>query len=185
MQTSERILEQTQCWISTVVIAHAICPFAKQEFESKRIRYRQMPEDLEFSLDDVLQECQYLDKHPEIETSLLIYPKNLEDFDVFLEYHAIAEQQLVNSGYEGVYQFASFHPEYCFDGASDDDAANYTNRSPYPMLHIIREESLEQALKNYPHPEEIPERNIRYTRDLGINVMRRLLKHCVSHVQKT
>ena len=176
---SEKIIQQTQCWIKTVVIDHNICPFAKREFDSGRIRYRQMPEELEHSLDDVLQECQYLDNHQNVETTLLIYPTNLEAFDAFWEYVVIAEQVLLNNGYEGIYQLASFHPEYCFEGSDEDDPANYTNRSPYPMLHIIREASLEKALQNYPNPEEIPERNIRYTRDLGLRVMQRLFKSCL------
>jgi len=143
MQSSKLVIQQVQCWIKNVVIAHNICPFAKREFDSDRIRYRQMSEELAYSLDDVLQECQHLDNNPDVETSLLIYPTSLEDFDSFWEYYAIAEQLLIDSGYEGVYQLASFHPDYCFEGSHDDDPANYTNRAPYPMLHIIREASLE------------------------------------------
>lgn len=176
---SDNITQQIQCWIKNVVIAHNICPFAKREFNNGHIRYRQMPEELEYSLDDVLHECQYLDENPNIETSLLIYPKGLEDFTVFWEYFSIAEQLLLDSGYEGVYQLASFHPHYCFDGSDEDDPANYTNRAPHPMLHIIREESLASVLKHYPNPEEIPERNIRYTRDLGLTVMQRLFNNCI------
>ena len=176
---SEKIIEQTKCWLKNVVIAHNICPFAKREFDRDSIHYQIMPSDLRQSLDVFLTELQRLDNHAEIETSLLIYPNNLDDFDDYLDYHAIAQQLLVDNGYEGVYQLATFHPHYCFAGSDEADAANYTNRSPYPMFHIIREASLERVLKHYPNPEEIPERNIRYTRDLGLVVMRKMLKEAL------
>ena len=80
--------------------------------------------------------------------------------------------------YEGIYQLASFHPDYRFEGAGPDDPANYTNRSPYPMLHILRETSVEQALKNYPNPEKIPERNVQLTQGLGLQIMEELLAGC-------
>ena len=85
---------------------------------------------------------------------------------------------LIEQGYEGVYQLASFHPDYCFDGAKRNDAANYTNRSPYPMLHLLRETSLEQAIRSYPHPENIPQRNIELTQELGLAKMQVLLAAC-------
>ncbi|MCX7088408.1 MAG: DUF1415 family protein, partial [Methylococcales bacterium] len=84
----------------------------------------------------------------------------------------------VQQDYEGTYQLASFHPEYRFANAPNDDPANYTNRSPYPMLHLIREASIEAVLSTYPDPESIPERNIQYTRQLGITTLRKLLADC-------
>ena len=85
---------------------------------------------------------------------------------------------MVKQGYEGVYQLASFHPQYRFADSPIDDASNYTNRSPYPMLHILREASIEKALLNYPDPENIPERNIKLTRELGLEQMKKLLFEC-------
>ena len=79
-------------------------------------------------------------------------------------------------GYEGVYQLASFHPDYCFADSDEDDPANYTNRSPYPMLHLIREASIERALASYKNPENIPETNIKLARELGLDKMQSLLK---------
>ena len=90
-----------------------------------------------------------------------------------------ANRQLGKSGYEGVYQLASFHPSYLFADAGDDDPGNYTNRSPYPMLHILREASVEAALATYPNPENIPNRNIQLTQTLGLAVMQDLLAQCV------
>jgi hypothetical protein len=78
-------------------------------------------------------------------------------------------------GYEGVYQVATFHPDYRFADSDESDASNYTNRSPYPMLHILREASVEKVLANYPDPEGIPERNIGLTRELGLTAMQKLL----------
>jgi hypothetical protein len=88
----------------------------------------------------------------------------------------MAESLLTEQGYEGTYQLASFHPDYCFDGENKLDPANYTNRSPYPMLHLIRESSLEKALKSFPHPELIPQRNIKLTRKMGINKIQAIFK---------
>jgi len=85
---------------------------------------------------------------------------------------------LKDLGYEGVYQLASFHPEYRFEGAEPDAPSNYTNRSPYPMLHILRESSIELALENYPNPDIIPKRNIQLTQELGLEIMKGLLARC-------
>ncbi len=172
-------IRQTQCWLKNVVIAHNICPFAKREFDRGSIRYHLMPEDLREGLDIFLNELQRLDCDSNIETSLLIYPSSLNDFEEYLDYHAIVTQLLIDNNYEGVYQLATFHPDYVFEGSDIDDAANYTNRSPYPMFHLIRELSLERALQHYPNPEEIPERNIRYTRKLGLTMMKDMLKDCL------
>ena len=86
---------------------------------------------------------------------------------------------MVSQGYEGTYQIASFHPEYCFQGAEENDPANYTNRSPYPMFHLIREASVKVALENHPDPDSIPERNIEYAREQGIDKMKALLDKCI------
>ena len=169
------VIQQTQCWIKNVIIIHNICPFAKREFDNENIHYQLMPKDLRQAIDVLLEEFKRLDQSINIATTLLIYPEGLESFDDYLDYYAI----VVDKGYEGVYQLASFHPDYCFEGSHNDDPANYTNRSPYPMLHIIREASLEKALQNYPHPEEIPERNIRYTQKLGLERMKDLLNNCL------
>lgn len=119
-----------------------------------------------------------MDNNDNIETSLLIFPESLKDFDDYLDFLEIANALMHKQGYEGIYQLASFHPHYYFEGADENDAANYTNRSPYPMLHILREASLERALLNYPDPENIPGRNIKLTRELGLDVMQKLLADC-------
>ena len=170
-----QFIQQTQHWLKDIIIAHDFCPFAKKEFLLDRIHYQIMPADLRQSLQVFEQALQYLDQNPSMETSLLIYSEALNNFDDFLDYHAIAEQHLCDLHYEGIYQLATFHPDYCFADSDSDDPANYTNRAPYPTLHILREASLEQKLKHYPKPELIPERNIAYARALGLNTMQDLL----------
>ena len=105
-------------------------------------------------------EVQWLDEHSETATTLLVFPTLFKNFDHYLDFVELAESMLVDQGYEGVYQLATFHPDYCFDGAEPDDAANYTNRSPYAMVHLLREESVEQAIAFYGDTDAIPERNI-------------------------
>lgn len=100
----------------------------------------------------------------------------MESFDDFLDAVEIGDELMLAQGYEGVYQLASFHPDYCFEGSDEEDAANYTNRSPYPMLHLIREASIEKALAHYPKdPDLIPETNVKLARKLGLQKMQTLL----------
>lgn len=173
------IIIATRTWLTSFVIAHDICPFARHVYDNNSIRYRVADSDkLEDCLETLIEECQRLNADPTIETTLLVFAQACPKFDDFLDLAAIAEQLLSDQGYEGIYQLASFHPNYCFAGSREDDPANYTNRSPYPMLHIIREASIERALQNYPNPESIPERNIELTRKLGLEKMRAQLAAC-------
>jgi len=172
-------IEQTQAWVESVVVGLNLCPFAGREVERGSVHYTDLPAvDMEDALLTLMLECDRLDQDPDIETSLLIFSKGFWQFDVFLDLLELAGQLLIDRGYEGVYQLASFHPEYCFEGRGEDDPANYTNRAPYPTLHLIREASLARALASYPNPEEIPERNIAMTRDLGLQKMHALLMAC-------
>jgi hypothetical protein len=91
----------------------------------------------------------------------------------------LAEKLLFDKGYEGVYQVASFHPLYQFEGAQLDDAANYTNRSAYPMLHLLREISIDKALENFKSPENIPDSNINFAREKGLVYMKLLRDSCL------
>lgn len=172
-------LAATGAWLSAVVIGLNLCPFAQQELERGSIAFRVIPETaIEDCLRQLIDECERLDSDPSIETSLLIYSQVLADFDDYLDFLDLAQALLHEQAYDGVYQLASFHPDYCFDGVEPDDPANYTNRSPYPMLHLLRESSIEQAVAHYLKPEQIPERNVQLTRKLGIAKMRALLAAC-------
>jgi len=174
--TTENIIRQTEAWLTSFIINYNICPFAKREHDRSSIRYSVIESDeREQCLESVFKECQLLDTEAEIETSLVIFPTILNDFEAYLDFLNLAERLLLEQGYEGIYQLASFHPDYCFAGENVDDPANFTNRSPYPMLHLIREESLERVLKSYPDPEKIPERNITLTRKLGLEKLQAIL----------
>ncbi|MCW8931328.1 MAG: DUF1415 domain-containing protein [Gammaproteobacteria bacterium] len=177
----KKIIEQTQCWLDSVIIEHNICPFAKRERDKGSIRFIvNDSSEMSETLEHLVRECEHLDEHSEVETSLFILAKLGQDFNDYLDLLDIANQLLIEQGYEGIYQLASFHPDYCFSGSDENDPANYTNRSPYPTLHIIREESLEKALQTYPQPEQIPERNIKYCQKLGLEKMQQMLEHCTS-----
>jgi hypothetical protein len=158
----------TRAWVERFVIAHNVCPFARRELVRDAIRFVEVGiERWEPALEAMVDECRRLDAKPEVETTLMVLRPGLEDFDDYLDFLDVAEALLVEQGYEGIYQLASFHPDYCFEGASADDPANFTNRSPWPMLHLLREAGLEHALAHYPDPEAIPERNIERMRQLG------------------
>lgn len=175
----ETLITQTQHWLKSVVVECNFCPFAQRELERESIRFviSEKPQ-IDSCLQKVFDECVYLDEHTDTETTLLIFSGALSDFENYLDFVDMAEQLLVQQDYEGIYQLASFHPNYCFSGTETDDAANYTNRSPYPMLHLIRESSLKMALENYPDAEKVPERNIAFARAEGIDVMKARLDRC-------
>jgi hypothetical protein len=173
---TKQIIKQTEFWLSSFIIKNNICPFARRENELGSIHYAVTESnDTERCLEVLFEECVRLNADTEIETTLIIFPHHFSKFEDYLNFLALAESLLIEQKYEGIYQLASFHPHYCFEGSSLMDPANYTNRSPYPMLHLIREISLEQALISFPHPEKIPERNIKLTRKLGLKKVQSIL----------
>lgn len=174
-------IAHTQCWVEQLIVKYNICPFARRELERKSIRYAVAKErSVEAVLTQLIAECGYLDEHPETETTLFILPHGYEGFYQYLDLLDLANNLLLAQGYEGVYQLASFHPDYCFDGELQSDAANYTNRAPYPILHILREASLEQAIANYDDPENIPQRNMEFARRKGNDFFEKILTQCVA-----
>lgn len=173
-------ITQTKKWITDVVIGCNFCPFAAREVKLDRVRYEVTDtKDMAVALELMINECRALDESTAIETTLLIFTQGFTSFDDYLDLISLAEQTLRHYQYEGVYQVASFHPLYCFEGEEKDDAANYTNRSPYPMLHLLREESIEKALEKYPDPDSIPERNIEFARSKGEAYMKALRDACL------
>ncbi|WP_019866160.1 DUF1415 domain-containing protein [Methylovulum miyakonense] len=175
-------ISATRAWLQTIIIGYSLCPFAKRELERNSIRYYEEAETgIEKCLLNLIAECARLDNDGSITTTLLIYRHGFTAFDGYLDFLDLAESLLLAQGYEGVYQIASFHPDYCFAGAEPDDPANYTNRSPYPMLHLLRESSIDFAVSNHPDVEGIPQRNIGLTRQLGLEKMQALLAACHQH----
>jgi hypothetical protein len=176
------IISATRNWVDTVVVGLNFCPFAKRELVKGRVRFTVCEATNEEELlQHLQQELQRLDNEPDLETTLLIHPYALGDFMRYNEFLEQANSLLVVLDREGVYQVASFHPHYQFAGTGLDDAENYTNRSPYPMLHLLREASLEVAIDHYPNVDDIPDRNIELTQKLGVQKMRVLLASCLEN----
>lgn len=172
--SDEHIIARVQHWLETVVVGHNFCPFAQPVLNS--VHYQILSVEPEQRLLDLIDSCYQLEAEPKIETALLIIPVGLEDFDTYLDQLALAEALMSEQGLDGVFQLASFHPDYCFDGVAENAAENYTNRSPYPIFHLLREDSLTRALATVSSPEKIPERNQRYAESLGVEQLAASLK---------
>ncbi|PNQ53909.1 DUF1415 domain-containing protein [Vibrio sagamiensis] len=161
--TTDAITEQVTTWLEEVVIGLNLCPFAAKPQRNKQIKtFISQANKEEALLEDILLQLHELDNtDPEsLETTLVVVPNMLEDFwdyNLFIDW---VESLIKQQNWEGVYQVATFHPNYCFGGTEPEDAENLTNRSPYPIFHLIREESMERVLKHYPNPESIPDTNI-------------------------
>lgn len=168
---------QTQQWLEKIIVGLNFCPFAKKELVNNTIKYHLSPHaKLKKALEELVAQFSYLEQHDEIETSLIIYKQGFKSFESYLDFVAFAEELLIDSGFEGVFQLASFHPDYYFEGEDFDDPANFTNRSPYPTLHIIREKSMARVLAVYKNPEQIPESNIVLARKKGNEFFIEILK---------
>jgi uncharacterized protein len=182
---NEKIINPVRHWVENVVVGLNLCPFAKRELVNNRIRFSVTDALTEEHLLENLQtELELLDRQEAIETTLLIHPNVLQDFYDYNQFLDRADSLLEQMGLIGVYQIASFHPDYQFVGTEPDDVENYTNRSPYPMLHLLREESLEQAIANYPDPEQIPGLNIARLKSLGRDKVQALLQECFHEDEK-
>lgn len=169
LKDAEQVEWATRQWLEEVVIGLNLCPFARREYEGERIRFaisaELNPEDL---LLDFAKELERLEREPQLETTLLIFPNAVADFLDYLELLDMAQGWLDAQGLEGVYQLASFHPRYQFDGTAPNETSNYTNRSPWPMLHLLREASVEKAIAAHPDTSAIPTRNIALAQDKGL-----------------
>lgn len=180
MLNEQQVIGQTKNWIKKIVIGCNFCPFANREFKNNTIHYQVV-----FSTkrtdarDALLRECKRLDRNQSIATTLLIFPNAFSGFSDYLELVSLAEKLLVQKKYEGIYQLATFHPLYQFENSAPDDPANYTNRSIYPMLHLLREDDIRKAIKFYGNAEEIPQRNVQFAREKGEVYMKILRDSCL------
>ena len=178
---NDSIIAAVRQWVEQLVIGYNLCPFAKRELVRDRVRFFVSPaQDEEQLLVDLENELTLLGEDEGIETTLLITPQVLQDFFDFNQFLGRADQRLAQLKFKGVFQIADFHPDYQFGGTEPDDAENYTNKSPYPVLHLLREASLDQAIENYPDAESIPDRNIEQLEQMGSDKLRRLLEDCFS-----
>jgi hypothetical protein len=175
----QAIIESTRRWVEKVVIDLNLCPFARRELVNERIRFAvtdaQTQEELLLALQRELIE---LADDNSVETTLLIHPGALNDFQDYNDFLDVADGLVQVLDLEGVLQIASFHPQYQFAGTTEDAVENYTNRSPWPMLHLLRESSLEHAIASYPDTADIPEQNIQRVEGLGLETMKALLASC-------
>jgi hypothetical protein len=155
-------------WINDFVVAHNLCPFAAKELLAERVRIVETQAADEAALLLALHdECALLMSNPDIETTVLVHPHVLQDFTDYNEFLGLADALLGSLDLEGELQVASFHPDYCFADTAADAPDNLTNRSPFPMLHLLREESVERAVASHPDVASIPERNIALLRSLS------------------
>ncbi len=170
MLDDETIIALSQGWLEEAVIGLNLCPFANAVHKRGQIAWKVSPARTpEALLEDLGQALQSLLDTPaaSTDTSLLIHPWVLQDFLDFNDFLSVADDLLEDSGLAGVIQIASFHPDYRFGGVDADDITNHTNRSPFPMLHLLREASLDKAIAAMPDSEEIVERNLETLRKLG------------------
>ncbi|EHU5172695.1 DUF1415 domain-containing protein [Vibrio parahaemolyticus] len=157
------ITQQVEQWLNDVVIGLNLCPFAAKPQRNKQIKIFVSEATQEEALleDILLQLIELSTTEPEnLETTLVVVPNMLQDFWDYNFCIDWVEGLIKQQDWEGIFQVATFHPDYCFGGAAPEDDENLTNRSPYPIFHLIREESMEKVLKHYPDPESIPDTNI-------------------------
>jgi hypothetical protein len=168
--SNEEAIAATKLWLERAVIGLNLCPFAKNVHVKNQVRYvvsaAQTPEEL---LSDLLAELEVLaEASPAaIDTTLLIHPHVLTDFLDYNDFLEVVEAALVEVDLDGELQVASMHPQYQFADTEPDDITNYTNRSPYPTLHLLREASIEQAVAAFPDAAQIFDKNIETMRLLG------------------
>ena len=176
MIDKQDVIDATRRWLDDVVIGYNFCPFARFVRDAGSTRYRVCSDNEEEALRVLASECFYLNDNPDTATTLIMLTSPaVAEFDDFLDVLDAANGLLQRLELEGVYQLASFHPDYQFEGTSAADAGNYTNRSPYPTLHLIREADIERALADYANPEQIYETNIATAKELGTEQLARKL----------
>jgi uncharacterized protein len=167
----DHVLQQTRLWLEKAVIGLNLCPFAKAVYVKNQIRLVvSKARHADDFLEELDRELDLLVATPasEIDTTLLIHPTPFEDFLDFNDFLEIADGVVDEHELDGVVQLASFHPKFQFDGTDVDDISNYTNRAPFAILHLLREESVERAVAAFPQAEAIFETNIATLEKLGL-----------------
>lgn len=165
-----QVIADTVAWLEKAVIGLNLCPFAKAVHVKDQIRYAvSHATDAEGLLQDLVRELERLAEAPpeKIETTLLIHPQALADFMDFNDFLDVADAAVEELQLDGILQVASFHPDYQFDETHVDDIENFSNRSPWPTLHLIREASIDAAVEAFPDAADIYERNIETLKKLG------------------
>ena len=178
--SAKQVERETRHWLETIVVGLNLCPFAAPVLKQNTLHIEVCDKTSEQDIyRAVLEQMDFLQTSDEnvVSTSLLVFSQALETFDDYLMVVEMANELLEQVGLDGHIQIASFHPQYCFAGVPEEDISHYTNRSPYPMLHFIREAQMARMLKNYPDPEAIPDNNIECLRKLGLDALQQLLRY--------
>lgn len=174
----QEIIANTQHWLEKAVIGLNLCPFAKAVVVKQQVRYvvSEASEPAQL-LEELQRELEHLaEANPEkLDTTLLIHPAVLQDFYDFNDFLDVADALLEDLELDGILQIASFHPDYQFADSMPDDIENYSNRAPYPCLHLLREDSIEKAVEAVPDAANIYERNMQTLRDLGLEGWQKLM----------
>lgn len=174
---ADLVIAATRRWLEKAVIGLNLCPFAAKVYLNNRVRYvvseQQSTDGLLLDLHAELQALQHADLQ-ECETTLLIHPYVLTDFRLYNDFLDDSDAAIVALDLVGELQIASFHPDYQFADCGPEDIENYSNRSPYPMLHLLREASISRAVDSHPDIDEVPNNNVRTLRHLGLEGWRQL-----------
>ncbi|WP_127470394.1 DUF1415 domain-containing protein [Thiomicrorhabdus aquaedulcis] len=174
----QTIEARIRAWLEQVVIGLNLCPFAAHPYQNDQVHIAISPCTDKLCLLTQLQtELHTLEQQPSIETTVLVIPNLLHDFDDYNQFLDLVDDLVAQQGWEGIFQVASFHPHYQFGGTQPEDAENLTNRAPYPILHLLREDSLERALENHPNPQAIFEHNIATVQALSDTEKAKLFPH--------
>lgn len=178
--TDEQVLADTRRWIEKAVIGLNLCPFARSVYVKNQVRIVvSRARHLDAFLDELDRELDLLQNTPaeEIDTTLLVHPTLFPDFEVFNDFMNVVDDVVAEHELEGVIQVANFHPDFLFEGEPSDDPSHFTNRAPYPTLHLLREDSVERAVGSEGgDADRIVERNIATLRGLGAEGWKALLK---------
>lgn len=173
----DEVIAQTKVWLEKAVIGLNLCPFAKGVHIKNQIRYVvSQATTAEALVKDLMAELEVLaEANPEkIDTTLLIHPYVMQDFLDYNDFLEVADATVEELDLDGILQVASFHPDYQFDDAGPDDIENYTNRAPFPTLHLLREDSIDKAVEAFPEAEQIYEKNMQTLRALGHEAWKKL-----------
>jgi hypothetical protein len=177
MSDNVSIITAVKKWLEKTVIGLQLCPFAKSVFDADKIRYTVSgSKDTETLMLELQDEFKLLDNAPEVETTLIIINQQLFDFEMFNQTLDYIDDMLEQYGWSGIFQVASFHPHYQFADTKIDDRENWTNRSPYPIFHILRESSLELAIESFPSIVDLPQENIKKMNGLSSQVFAQVLQ---------
>ena len=177
MSDNETIITAVKQWLEKTVIGLQLCPFAKSVFDADKIRYTvSNSRDTEALMLELHDELKRLDDVPGLETTLIIINQQLSDFEAFNQTLDYIDDMLDQYGWSGIFQVASFHPYYQFADTKIDDRENWTNRSPYPIFHILRESSLELAIESFPSIVDLPQENIKRMNGLSSQVFVQVLQ---------